>query len=1126
MERKLLSLILALVMVLGVFSPVFAEETVEATEAKPAGNEAVDFLKEQGIIKGDNKGDLLLDQDIDRAQFAAILTRAAGKEDTAQAVAKLGNRFPDIAAGHWANGYANVAFESGWMKGNEKGEFMPEKNISFAEIATTLVRYLNIDTAGYSYPTSYIAKAIELGLFKDVSIQNDYQANAPRKEVFQMLYNAISKDDFGKYNVYKMIVLENSRVAQIGDTKIKAEVLSVVQIANNVGERGTAKVGEQMVFDLKDTKYDVENLLGKVANFTVNEKDELVKVEIDNTFKYLNGQITKKEAKTLGIDWTAYSVRVDERYYEYGKQYRSDRDDRVYRTYLTDSSYRPGSVFAKNYNYEDFAKNAEANYARITVKDGMVIFVDAYNLRDIAPVQKVEREGKDVYYYNDARNGAVERMTPSKDVVTFSEKEGFKRADRSTIKADDVIHWMDGFTLVRTDAPVVGKLEKTYITRDGEFAQIGEDSYYLRTGKKLPLKAVYAYDDQHYRTLNGRDQINDMVGANVKALLDVYGDVQLITSDVKFTDTIGMVDRVLSSKGIQFFAPNAPEEAQYRLEDDWDSNYYRSGWNGTQTRRFDMFNRFDITYNVAEEGKIKTVAALLEFNPSTRKYSHDGNIKDFAFARFTDRDRFLNVGTKSYRYSDDTAVFVVNDIADEKDASVVTKVTMADVKKYNKDNYKLEAVVLTEAQFRDFLENKNKLDIRTYGRFDNRADFAKVVVFTNYNGPQADLESAEIGRIDRIYNYSNDVRIEVTRGQFATFEMTSDSAVIINGKPGKPGDFVLFRRVKNSANTAGAQDGKAKMIEIIGFEYPNVEIVRLNENSIEFKYYNGTTEVKKTLYLDYPTLKEFGDSRYTIADIYTNGSSYAELINFKRERSNVVETITATQRELINAKAFAEAVADITPTRPETAKIQKALDLYEKLTERERKLKIAEDAKKQLDTLISISLGTADELKAKATKLTEELEKITEIKDAETLANAKKLLADANDILPSLVEPEKTALKDEVDRVKPLVDAEEVKDKKTALEKDLNDYIKAKKLEAKNRWDSFELSVKDEQKTSQYYLDAQTAYNTVMNHASETLTGADVAALEKDKENKKTAFDKEFEYFLTQLRTAQNKLTR
>ena len=326
--RKTLSIVLSLLMVLSIFSPVFAEEDVKDVTAETIekNEDFIEFLKEQNIIEGDKSGDLMLDKDIDRASFAAILVRADGKDAVAKSVATLPSKFADMTAAHWANGYATVAHDNLWMKGDPQNNFMPGKSISYAEIATTLVRYLGEEKDGMVYPTSYIAKATELGLFNGTEeIAGEYTKNAVRRNVFMMLYNALSREDFGKYNVYKMIVLENNRVAQLGKNQIKAEVLSVVQIANNVNERGAAKVGEQMVFDIENVKVenglaDTENLIGKVANFTVDQNGKLVKVVVDKTNYeyYWGGFSASKDGKTFSIANKTFNVRFDERYYRQG----------------------------------------------------------------------------------------------------------------------------------------------------------------------------------------------------------------------------------------------------------------------------------------------------------------------------------------------------------------------------------------------------------------------------------------------------------------------------------------------------------------------------------------------------------------------------------------------------------------------------------------------------------------------------------------------------------------------------------------------------------------------------------------------------------------------------------------
>lgn len=73
---------------------------------------------------------------ITRAEFATLLTRFFGVDDTAQA------DFVDVSRSHWAYQYIATAQERGYMVGHN-GEFRPEDSLSRAEAMTTLNRLLN-----------------------------------------------------------------------------------------------------------------------------------------------------------------------------------------------------------------------------------------------------------------------------------------------------------------------------------------------------------------------------------------------------------------------------------------------------------------------------------------------------------------------------------------------------------------------------------------------------------------------------------------------------------------------------------------------------------------------------------------------------------------------------------------------------------------------------------------------------------------------------------------------------------------------------------------------------------------------------------------------------------------------
>ena len=775
-------------------------EEVKETEKAVETPEFVKFLQDNGYVEGDKKGDLMLDKNLTRAQFTALLARLDGKDDVAKAMKTLGSKFTDVTEAHWAKGYISFAAGKDWVKGYPDGTFGPEREVSYAEIATVLVRYMGVDTMGFSYPVDYIAKAFELGLMKDLPAIENYKQAATRQNMFHMLYNTISQRDFGKFNVYKMIVLENNRTSNLKATEVKAEVLSVVQQANNVDERGVAKIGEQKVFNLvrKNAKGedevigDSEYLLGKVINATVNADGQLVKVVVDkDNYKYLFGDLTKATEKQLGVNWSNYDVRIDERYYNRDDR-RYDNDDRMYRTYVTAGNR------SANYNYKEFAREVAAkrinpNFVRATVKDGMVMFIDTFAVRDIAPVADVKRDGKDVYYYNDMRNGSVDRMTPARRVIGFTAEKEFYNMKAEDIKKDDVIHMLEGVTLVRQDSKVEGKLEKTYVDVDGEWAVIGEDEYWLSSiagGAKEYLRSVYAYDDNHYRTTEHRGNINAMVGGDVKALLDIAGNIQLITSDKSFKDTIGIVKKWNSNYPV-FYAANA--EKDYNLDVVRDTDFVRYKWNDTGVQREAEFQEFDMLYTIGgEDAKAELLAGFV------RRDEYAANMEP---AKFEERfHRYLKVGGKQYRYDDDTKVFVVNNIEglrapfDFSDAYAVPA-TMADVAKYNEKNEKLNAFVISERQFREFIEGTLKLN--RYNLYSDRDDLAKVVVFTNYVGPKADLTAPEYARVKRVYNYASSVTLEINRGEFVDFIVTNnaDKAFL---RSLDNGDVVVYQEVKGA----------------------------------------------------------------------------------------------------------------------------------------------------------------------------------------------------------------------------------------------------------------------------------------------------------------------------------------
>jgi len=94
-------------------------------------------LADEGIINGYSNGNFGPYDNLTRAQAAVLFCKICGLEPRASA------KFSDTA-GHWAEGYIAAAAEAELIKGNGKGEFMPNNPITREQFAVIAERYTNI----------------------------------------------------------------------------------------------------------------------------------------------------------------------------------------------------------------------------------------------------------------------------------------------------------------------------------------------------------------------------------------------------------------------------------------------------------------------------------------------------------------------------------------------------------------------------------------------------------------------------------------------------------------------------------------------------------------------------------------------------------------------------------------------------------------------------------------------------------------------------------------------------------------------------------------------------------------------------------------------------------------------
>lgn len=732
MSKKLLALLLAMIMIVGSFTSVLAETTTPADDKKenaeevkteekkdekseepakteekkeekkeeePAKDEALEraikVLKKAGFITGysADSDDFKVEKNVKRSEFASMIVRAKNLEKSAEALKTVPTGFKDVPTNHWANGYIAVAKQQGFVNGYTDGTFRPDRQISYQDMATMLTIALGQAEVGTVYPAGYIVKAQQLGLFNDVKVPA-YTDMATRGDVFKMLYNMINCKEFGERKIDKAIVLENSRVEKMNDDEIVVEVIKPVQEANWVGAT-RSKRGDQHKYKLdKELMRDPEELLGKVIDITTDKDNNVIEINVDKTYDYVEGKIVDVNSKKFELNGDRrYTALFDERY--------DNEDERIYRTYLNN----------KDYKYEDFAAKYESvryDFARATIKNGKVVFIDAYQFNDVAPVTEVKDET--VYYLDDSRDARVSKASDLDERVVFHDKNGYTVGKVKDIVKDDVIHFYNNYenAIVRKDATVKAKFEKTVQHPYGSYVVTKDAEYLLKFAKYL--KAIYSLEGKNYFVVDSRHDLRLAIEDDVKILLALDNSVQLVESAKSWKDGIYAVNRIRSNGEVQLLPSS---EDAFWAKEGRKTYYFEDNKILNNHTLQNTFEYGDIVYyEGAGEEEIGCMGVILD--------RQDYMLK---LMKASINYRYIQAGNMQYRHFENLHAYSLND------NNELTQVK--DINKFiedNKNNVSLRAYVLSEGEFARKLDG---LKIEHYKFLSNNDGIASVVIFQN-----------------------------------------------------------------------------------------------------------------------------------------------------------------------------------------------------------------------------------------------------------------------------------------------------------------------------------------------------------------------------------------------------------
>ncbi|MFI3253744.1 MAG: S-layer homology domain-containing protein [Eubacteriales bacterium] len=138
--------------------------TSEAQRVAVSATVVEDSVRQMSIMLGDAKGNMNLEKEVSRAEFATMLVAASPYKNTTTHFGYT--LFPDVASSHWASGYIKVVVEQGYMLGQLDGKFSPDRQVLLEEAVTAVLCLLGYtsDSLSGTYPQAQFAKYYELDL--------------------------------------------------------------------------------------------------------------------------------------------------------------------------------------------------------------------------------------------------------------------------------------------------------------------------------------------------------------------------------------------------------------------------------------------------------------------------------------------------------------------------------------------------------------------------------------------------------------------------------------------------------------------------------------------------------------------------------------------------------------------------------------------------------------------------------------------------------------------------------------------------------------------------------------------------------------------------------------------------
>lgn len=480
-SKKVLAGILTAVMsVSSLGATAFASSGIPVDVEGTRFEEPIRILQALDIMNGDGDGNFRPDDTIKRSEVTKMAVLAMGLGDAAES-AKGTSNYPDVPTSHWANGYINVATSQGLVVGYETGNFLPDKEITYAEAMTIMVRAMGYEvyaTSKGGFPHGYIAAGSNNGLTKNVQGSNTEPIS--RGNVAFMTVNALEakmmeQTGFGQDATWE--VTDKTLLRDVLEVeKAQGQVTAIEDTAlsgDSSLEKGQIKIDNEIY----ETAYNMNNLLGYRVTYYTREND-------NDDMEVILAIPDKNKNKTFSISsdlMTGIADRGSNKTINYYKN-----EDATTVSYVTLDS-EPTLIYNGKYEALDY------DLIDISGASGKVDLLDT------------DSNGKyDIVFVTEYENMVVEEVTSTNKIVDKYGRPTLKLDDENDdlsyrimlgadeLELSDLVEY-DVLSVAKSKDNLLYDIQVSRKTVEGKITGVGEDNY-LIAGKEYKISPSFTED--------------------------------------------------------------------------------------------------------------------------------------------------------------------------------------------------------------------------------------------------------------------------------------------------------------------------------------------------------------------------------------------------------------------------------------------------------------------------------------------------------------------------------------------------------------------------------------------------------------------------------------------------------